>query len=275
MGEHSARYAEVARQLNDIGLTVYAHDHRGHGATINGTAIESKGNKQGAFGDNGWEAVILDVKQVVEHIREQHPQQPLFLLGHSMGSYMLQGYLHRYDPKVNGVILSSSNYIKKPLLTVARLIANLEVFRQGEDDFSPIIHQLTFAGYNRIFKPNTTEFDWLSRDPEPVLKYVNDPLCGFRCTNQLWKQLFDGLNEICSVQTLRRIHAELPVFIIGGAADPVSAPNALKHLYQAWVDSGHTNTTLKLYPEARHELFNETNREEVMGDLIHWLDSHI
>lgn len=269
MGEHSARYHELAMKLNEIGFTVYAHDHRGHGI-----AIEKNRGIQGHFGDRGWESVLLDTKRVVEHITDQHTA-PLFLLGHSMGSYTLQGYLTRYNPKIAGAILSGSNLVPRPLLTLALGVSKLEILRQGPTGFSHVIHQLTFAGYNRRFRPNETDFDWLSRDPKEVQKYIDDPLCGFRCSNQLWSDLFHGLEEISSIQQLKKINADLPMLIIGGDADPVSAPKGLKRLHKAWLKSGHAQTELKLYAQARHELFNEVNKQEVVRDLLKWLQDHL
>ncbi|WP_422459476.1 alpha/beta hydrolase [Endozoicomonas sp. ALB115] len=189
MAEHSARYQELAEQLTRRGFHVYAHDHRGHGATIN----KDKTSSQGHFGDHdGWNNVVQDLKRVVDHTLAQHPTLPCFLLGHSMGSSILQSYLGRHNPNISGAILSGSNLVAKPLLMLARLVAKIETLRQGVMGHSPVIHQLTFAGYNNRFKPNTTEFDWLSRNPESVMRYVKDPLCGFRCSNQLWHDLFGG-----------------------------------------------------------------------------------
>ncbi|WP_422446477.1 alpha/beta hydrolase [Endozoicomonas sp. ALB091] len=271
MAEHSARYQELAEQLTRRGFHVYAHDHRGHGATIN----KDKTSSQGHFGDHdGWNNVVQDLKRVVDHTLAQHTTLPCFLLGHSMGSYILQSYLGRHNPNISGAILSGSNLVAKPLLMLARLVAKIETLRQGVMGHSPVIHQLTFAGYNNRFKPNTTEFDWLSRDPESVMRYVKDPLCGFRCSNQLWHDLFGGLQEISSTSLLKKINHQLPVLIIGGDQDPVSAPDGLKNLQTAWISSGHNNTTLTLYPGARHELFHETNHQEVIDQLCTWLEKH-
>ncbi|WP_419835554.1 alpha/beta hydrolase [Endozoicomonas atrinae] len=272
MAEHGPRYQELAEQLTMRGFHVYAHDHRGHGATI----IQGQTSNQGHFGNHdGWNNVVQDLKLVVDHILAQHPSLPCFLLGHSMGSYILQSYLSRHNPKISGVILSGSNFVAKPLLLLGRLVAKLETLRQGIMGYSPVIHQLTFAGYNSSFKPNMTEFDWLSRNPELVKQYVRDPLCGFRCSNQLWYDLFGGLQEICSKNTLKKINHQLPILIMGGDRDPVSAPDGLKDLQKALINSGHSNTTLMLYPDARHELFHETNNKEVIDQLCVWLNRHI
>ena len=272
MAEHGARYHGLAEQLTAQGYIVYSHDHRGHGATINDSENDSP---QGHFADQGgWNSVVLDLKMVADHIHTQHASLPCFLLGHSMGSYILQSYLSRYNPTISGTILSGSNYVAKPLLILGRLVAKIETLHQGRMGYSPVIHQLTFAGYNNNFKPNTTEFDWLSRNPESVKRYVTDPLCGFRCSNQLWYDLFGGLQEICSEHRLKKISGQLPVLILGGDQDPVSAPNGLERLHKAFIRSGHSNTTLLLYPDARHELFHETNSPEVIDQLCTWLKKH-
>ncbi len=273
MAEHSGRYQELAKLLTSQGFLVYAHDHRGHGATISST---DNTLNQGHFGDqNGWKNVVEDLKMVVDYIFSENQGVPCFLLGHSMGSYILQSYLIRYNPQIAGSILSGSNYVSGPLLTLGKLVSKFEVWRQGGHGNSPIIHQLTFGGYNRKFKPDTTEFDWLSRDPESVRQYAEDPLCGFRCTNQLWCDLFGGLQVICSVENLKKINNQLPILIMGGDKDPVSAPDGLKQLEAACIKSGHEQITLKVYPNARHELFHEVNRQEVFDHLIKWLKSHL
>lgn len=273
MAEHSGRYQELAKLLASQGFLVYTHDHRGHGATISSTDYTSN---QGHFGDrNGWKNVVEDLKRVVDYIFSENQGVPYFLLGHSMGSYILQSYLIRHNPQITGTILSGSNYVPAPLLTLGKLVSRLETCRQGGMGNSPVIHQLTFGGYNRGFKPNVTDFDWLSRDPESVRKYAEDPLCGFRCTNQLWHDLFGGLQEICSFENLRKINDQLPVLIIGGDKDPVSAPAGLNKLETAFIKSGHQHTTLKLYPNARHELFHEVNHLEVFAQLLSWLEKNI
>ena len=117
-----------------------------------------------------------------------------------------------------------------------------------------------------------TRFDWLSRDPDEVDKYVNDPLCGFRCTNQLWLDLLQGLQQITPRGSLLQIDSNLPLLVIGGECDPVSEGKRLKDLASALCSAGANNLQVKIYPNARHELFNEINRDEVTADVIHWLN---
>ena len=272
MAEYGLRYHSFARELNKAGFIVYAHDHTGHGERI-----EMDLKKQpGHFADQyGWSMAVHDLALTVSNIKQSHPELPLFLLGHSMGSYLLQNYLINSNPDITGAILSGSNYVARPLLFVARIITQLEIIRQGGKGNSSLINQLTFAGYNKQFKPNRTEFDWLSRDPESVDAYINDPLCGFTCTNQLWADLFSGLKTICSISSLKKINPEIPILVLGGDKDPVSAPNRLQKLASALQTAGVNDVSLQLYPGGRHEMFNETNREQVIRQLIEWLENHL
>uniref|UniRef100_UPI0020B14F1B serine aminopeptidase domain-containing protein n=1 Tax=Pseudomonas aeruginosa TaxID=287 RepID=UPI0020B14F1B len=158
------------------------------------------------------------------------------------------------------------------LYRIARLIARFERWRQGPLGKSALIDFLSFGSFNKAFKPNRTAFDWLSRDPQEVDRYVADPLCGFRCSNQLWVDLLGGLADITPPTHLRQIDADLPLLVIGGERDPVSQGKRLGDLADALRGAGLRQVTLKTYPEARHELFNESNRDAVTQDLIDWLE---
>jgi alpha-beta hydrolase superfamily lysophospholipase len=266
MAEHSARYARLGAALVAAGFELYAHDQRGHGKTA----------EHGTLGhyadDNGWELVVGDLACLNHHIRQQHPQAPIFLLGHSMGSYISQAYLMQHSSSLQGAIISGSNYQSPLLYRVARLVARFERWRQGKTGRSPLIDFLSFGSFNKAFKPNRTASDWLSRDPTEVDKYINDPLCGFRCTNQYWYDLFGGLLQITPVDNLAQIDSSLPLLVIGGACDPVSDGKRQADLANALRQAGNHQVELKIYPNARHELLNESNRDEVTAFLIDWLE---
>lgn len=270
MGEYAARYDQLARTLNDYGYTVIAHDHRSHGP-------ETPTDDIGHYADSsGWDRVLSDVQTIYSFIRERSQGRPVFMLGHSMGSFITQAFLIGYRPQLSGCILSASNYAPRPLLHAGRLVARFEAIRQGPRGTSPLINALTFGAYNRSFAPTRTDFDWLSRNADEVDTYIRDPLCGFSCTNQLWLDLFDGLLSINSVSALKKLDSGLPFYVLGGDRDPVGAAGkGLKRLCHKLKTAGIQDVELALYPGGRHEMFNETNSKEVQQQLIAWLDGRL
>ncbi len=269
LAEHAGRYARLAAALNQAGYVVYAGDLRGHGRTAAGPADLGFLAETG-----GWEKCLGDLRLLQQRIATDHPALPVFLLGHSMGSFLVQDYIGRHGDALAGVILSGSNG-KPPLLAAAgRWVARLEKLRLGPRARSRLIHALAFGSYNRPFRPARTPADWLSRDPAEVDKYLADPLCNFVPTVQLWIDLLDALPRIAGPAHLRRIPKSLPIDVIAGERDSVSAhTRGLKKLLVAYHRAGLQNhLDWRFYPGARHELFNETNRDEVTRDLVAWLD---
>jgi alpha-beta hydrolase superfamily lysophospholipase len=265
MAEHAGRYAWLADQLNREGYAVAALDQRGHGKSITDQA--------GHFADlDGWRKVTSDIGALRAHLSELTDHAPVFLLGHSMGSYIVQSHLLASSEGLTGVVLSGSNAHPALLSRIGITAAHIEGRLRGWASPALTLGKLSFGQFNRSFQPNRTEFDWLSRDPAHVDAYVDDPLCGFECTARLWLDLFSGLVQIADPEQLARIPGPLPIRIIGGSADPVSAGNGLPKLKQRLNDAGLTAVNVQLYDGARHELFNETNREQVVGDLLAWLN---
>lgn len=266
MAEHSGRYARLAESLCAAGYGLYAPDQRGHGRTADEGTLGLYAEK------DGWNKVVGDLASLNQHIGQQQPGLPIILLGHSMGSYIAQAYLLHHSASLNGAILSGSNFQPVALYRAAGVIARLERARQGLRGRSALIDFLSFGSFNKAFKPNRTAFDWLTRDPLEVDKYINDPLCGFRCTNQLWVDLLGGLQQISKASNLAQIDPGLPIMVMGGECDPVSEGKRLKSLAHALREAGCQNLQLTIYPQARHEVFNETNRDEVTADVLNWLD---
>ncbi|NBC23943.1 MAG: alpha/beta fold hydrolase [Gammaproteobacteria bacterium] len=267
LGEHAGRYRRLAESLTAAGYLVLAHDQRGHGRT-------AQRGVPGHFADReGWDRVIEDVERVRREAKALRPDGRLILLGHSMGSYVAQSNVLRAPASVDALVLSGSTFASRAQLRVFRIVAAIEKFRQGATGRSALLDKLSFGAFNKEFQPARTEFDWLSRDEAEVDSYVTDPLCGGRSTNQLWRDLTGGLLEITSVAALRQLPVSLPVYILGGEKDPVGGAKGLTRLHDAYREAGLAGTQLRLYPEGRHEMFNETNRDEVSADLLAWLRS--
>jgi alpha-beta hydrolase superfamily lysophospholipase len=271
MAEHAGRYDRLARGLTAAGYAVYANDHRGHGKTA------ANGGDLGSFGaPGGFRRCVQDLIQLVVHEKAQHPSLPVFLFGHSMGSYMAQAYLIEAGASLKGAILAGSSGKPHALAQAGRLVARAERARLGPMGRSKLLNKLSFGAFNATFKGTRTAFDWLSRDAAEVEKYVNDPRCGFVVTTQLWVDVLDAISEISDPARQARVPRGLPVHVIAGSEDPVSdRTKSLVQLLGAYERAGLTAVTHQFYPGARHELLNETNRKEVTQDLVAWLDAHL
>ena len=264
LSEHSARYARLAGALNRAGYAVYANDHRGHGP---GAAAGDLGH----FGDRGgWRRVVDDLWQMTRLVAAEQPDVPVFLLGHSLGSFLAQEFVAGHSEALAGTIWSGSNG-KPPLIAHAgRLIARVERQRLGRRAFSPVIHALWFGAFNKAFEPARTAFDWLSRDPREVDAYVADPLCGAPFTTQLAVDVLDALPVVADPRRLASVRRDFPVYVFSGERDPVGTN--IGGLVDGLRAAGFTRVTARIYGDARHETLNETNRDEVTADLIAWLD---
>jgi alpha-beta hydrolase superfamily lysophospholipase len=266
LGEHAPRYARFAQACNSKGLAVVAHNHRGHGA--------SEG--LGHFADiDGWEKVIGDVLQVRQDIAIQYPKLPVILLGHSMGSFVAQSFVMRHGGDIAALVLSGSTLAPRFDLRISHLAAKLTSIIGGKRQRSALLNYMGLGKMNKRFEPARTGSDWISRDEEEVDRYVADPFCGGVFSNQLWFDLTGALLKITSKAAIQSVPSELPILILGGASDPVGGIRGLRKLAEAYRATGHDHLTLTIYPGGRHEMLNETNRDEVTADIIHWVRARL
>ena len=283
MAEHCLRYLPLAELLNQNGFNVVTHNHRGHGERLpQGHFADSKQhqNKQhqnnSDRGHSGWELVIDDMLQVQQQLSEvsQDGQLPVILFGHSMGSFIAQGFSVRHSQRLSGLVLSGSNYQSPALYYAGQTVARILKVFQSERTQSKVMDTLSFGSFNNHFKPARTDFDWLSRDEKQVDDYINDPACGHACSLQLWIDLFGGLIEISNRRNLEKIDADLPILLIAGDQDPVGQKGkGVKALHKALIQSGHKNVSCHLYADARHEVLNETNAQDVRMDILTWVQT--
>ena len=261
LGEHIERYGRFAEAAVNRGLAVVGHNHRGHGPECDDRGYFS--------GQDGWAKVVADVHGVNEWSRERFADLPIVMLGHSMGSFMAESFAMHHGAYLKGMLLSASTWPSRIQLLPARLVARIESWRLGMQAESPLLMKIGFGAFNKRFRPARTEFDWLSRDEAEVDRYVADPACGGPFSSRLWVDFLVGLWEVASDHALNRIPADLPVLITGGAADPVGGDKGMSSLMMHYAQTGHGRVKIKIYPEGRHEMLNETNRDEVTRD---WLD---
>lgn len=269
MAETAARYERLAEFLTNEGYMVYANDHRGHGKTAK--AVENIGY----IGKDGFNWMIEDMKQLNDIIKKENPDKPVFLLGHSMGSMLSQGYITKYGDSIKGVILSGTAGKQGFLLELGVLIAKIEMKNKGEKWQSSLLNKLSFGSYNNSFKPTKTEFDWLSSDEKEVEKYINDPFCGTVFTSSFFYDFLKGFRYIHQQQNMAKIPKNLPIYIFAGDKDPVGNKcKTIKWLINEYKNLGIKDVEYKFYKDGRHEMLNEVNRDEVMKDLLNWINRH-
>ncbi|HDR4872512.1 MULTISPECIES: alpha/beta hydrolase [Bacillus cereus group] len=270
MTEHAGVYTDFIAALLKAGYGVYAHDHKGHGKTV------KREEDYGHFKPNvGWNEAVSDVIFVSETIRKEQTC-PLFLLGHSMGSFLSRRAVQLKGELYDGFLISGTGGNPGILGSIGHKVATIEMKLRGEKTKSPMLNFLSFGNFNSHFKPNRTKFDWLSSDNSQVDKYIADPLCGFICTTSFYRELFSGVLEVNKLEEFKKTPKNLPIHIFSGDRDPVGdMGKGVKEVYENYKKCGVKDVTLRLYENGRHEMFHEVNKDEVFQDLISWLDKHI
>lgn len=266
IAEHSERYGAFAEFLNNHGILVAAEDHMGHGKSI------GEGDTQGYF-NGGWRAAVSDVRQLQRALMQQYPGVPVFMLGHSMGSFMARTILYAYpDSGLRGAIISGTGWQPAPVLKAGLAFCHLEAAKLGEKNISGALNKLVFGGYNQKFAPNRTSCDWLSTDTEVVDRYVADPLCGFDATIGLTRDMLWGIEQIQKKSNLAKMDKKLPVWFFAGDQDPVGdMGKGVLQSVDAFKKAGMQEVYVTLY-SGRHEMLNEQNKEQVYDDVLDWIN---
>jgi alpha-beta hydrolase superfamily lysophospholipase len=267
MAEHAQRYDRFASFLVKNGFAVFANDHRGHGKTA-GSQEEIGYKEDGDF----WGKAVADMRSLQELAKAQYPGRPYFLFGHSMGSFLSRNFIAKFGNELNGAILSGTGGDPGFLGKIGLLIAKIESFFKGRKKPSPLLDTLSFGQFNREFKPNRTGHDWLSKDEKEVDKYVADPTCGTVFTTGFFIDLLRGINLINKKETFQNTPKQLPIYLFAGALDPVGDKGkGVEEVFKKYKEAGIQNVSCKLYEIGRHEMLNETNRDEVYDDILKWL----
>jgi alpha-beta hydrolase superfamily lysophospholipase len=249
MGEHIGRYVGTIEVLVSAGLTVYGNDHRGHGRTAPSTA------HFGDFGEGGFDLLVEDMMQLSRIAKEEHPDQPFILLGHSMGSFAAQQYVLDHSREIDGLILSGSGVLDG----LARLASSVS------------------AGTNILnaaFEPARTPFDWLSRDRAVVDAFSNDPLCFAELQPAAYASFLAATPRLSDPVSLRKIRNDLPIYLFSGSEDPVGQQlEGVQTLIERYRRAGIHDISHDFYPGGRHEMLNEINRGEVRAHLLGWISA--
>ena len=271
VAEYIDRYAAFANFLCENGIAVIGNDHLGHGGSV------AEGAARVYFGkENGWQYVVDDMHALRLEGGKRFPGIPYFIMGHSMGSFLTRTYLIRYPGAVRGAILMGTGQQQAAIIKAGRLFAKLEGKRIGWDQFSPIIEAMAFGAYNKAFAPNRTTHDWLSVNEENVDRYLADPLCGGKATVGLFYEMLGGLDFIRRPENVNKMDTRYPALFISGWEDPVGdMGKGVIAACNSFRAAGVEDLTLQLYPGMRHEILNETKKEEVFDFILQWLNKRI
>ncbi|AQY50970.1 hydrolase [Listeria weihenstephanensis FSL R9-0317] len=264
MAEHGARYADFAHYLNGQGFIVIADDHRGFGKSAKDASMLG----HLAFPD-GFEAMVADEEVVAAFIKERHPNLPHFIFGHSMGSFITRVLITRY--KVGAAVLAGSGLQPDPILKAGLFYAKLRA-KNHETKRSAILHKASFYGFNREFASEKHPFSWLSRDKAVHKTYTEDPFCG-QVVGSLgfYHSLLFGIEKSQNIETIEKTPKDVPLLLISGSKDPVGHfGKDVPKLAVKYEKAGVGDVTLKIYEDARHELTNEINKEQVFEDVVSW-----
>lgn len=268
ISEHIGRYDAFARFLNAHGYVVVGNDHLGHGLSV--AAEEDRGY----FADkDGWMHVSNDTRTLQIMTRRSFPGLPYFLFGHSMGSFLTRTYLIRFPGTVDGAVICGTGHMSDALIRAGRAAAGIEKKHLGGRGKSKLIDNLSFGPYNRAFRPNRTQYDWLSANADNVDAYLADPLCGCPVSVGLFYDMMGGIAFMKDPKNLAHMDRTTPIYFIAGGLDPVGDNGeGVRRAYLSFKEAGVQDLDIRIYPGLRHEILNELAYEMVYTDVLEWLE---
>lgn len=271
MVEFVDRYDRFARVLNEHGFYVTGNDHLGHGKSV------TSEDQLGFFAErDGNFCMIGDIHHLREKAERTYPNVPYFMFGHSMGSFLVREYIEIHGEGLAGAIIMGTDWKTKQTLNAGIALTSMYQHTRGGHYRSKLINNMALGAYNKAFQPTRTSADWLSRDEKVVDAYVAEPLCQFMFTVNGYYNLLRGLRYAQEPKHMARVPKDLPVLIVSGARDAVgNFGKGPAKVAQSYTENGLQDVTLKLYPEDRHELLNELDKERVDQDILSWLEERL
>lgn len=267
MTEYINRYDEFARFMNEHGIYVAGHDHLGHGESVQGEDCygyfhETRGNHY----------VIGDIHKLRGITQRKYPETPYFMLGHSMGSFLLRQYLTMYGKGLAGAVIMGTGHHGALELSAGMAACRIVALVKGWKYRSDFINNLSFGGYNKKFRDDPAGATWLSSNAKNCERYAADPLCTFKFTVNGYYQMFKGMKVLTRKESLGKIPKDLPVLFVAGTDDPVgNFGKSVKLVYAKYRAAGIQDVKIKLYKGDRHEILNESDRQQVYQDLYRWM----
>ena len=271
IAEHISRYDPFMFFLAENGYVAVGNDHLGHGLSAENE------DGLGIFDtQNGWTYAVDDMKALRDQVRQEFHDIPYIFFGHSMGSFLTRTYLIRYPDQYDAAILSGTGQQSPALINAGFFAANLLTLLRGPGADGKLLNDMAFGSYCKKIDNPRTPFDCLSTNEENVDRYIADPLCGFVAKCSMYRDMMGGLKFLTKQSNIDKMNKDAPIYFMSGAEDPVGDYGAgVEKAYRAFCDAGLHDVTMKLYPGGRHEMLNETNREEVMQDILAWLDQRV
>ena len=267
MVEYIERYEEFAEHLTGYGILTAGHDHLGHGHSVGteedfGYFAEEQGNTR----------LLRDINEMRKRLEKEYPDVPYFLLGHSMGSFLARQYISVYGQGLTGAVIMGTGYQPKALTMTGMALTKVTAAVKGWRYRSKLIDNMAFGGYNKKFEPARTDKDWLSRNEANVDAYKKEKRCSFMFTLNGYYNLFLSLYKLSCADYVGKMPKELPVLFVSGEDDPVgNFGEGVKKVYRQFEELGMKKISMKLYPDDRHEILNELDRETVYGDITQWI----
>lgn len=270
--EHILRYEQFAEFFTQKGFVVVGNDHLGHGTSI------AKNSKPMYFGPkNSWNFVVQDIETCRKMTKEKYSDIPYVLLGFSLGSFLVRTYLIDYAKEpIDASIIMGTGYIPNFKIAIAKMIANNEAKKVGEENTSSVIKSLTFETYNKLFKPNRTECDWLCSNEKAIDEYLADPLRGKNYSAGLFIELLSGMQYTSNLKNIKKMNKKIPIFLLSGDKDPVGEfGKGVIKTFDILRKAGIENVDIKLYKDLRHDILHEENRNNIYADIYNWLEKNI
>ena len=272
MTEHIGRYEAFAEQMTENGIAVCGFDLRGHGK--NGTEREIA-----SLGENGWQASLDDMRRFFEEMKKRMGNIPYFMLGFSLGSFLLRDYLSLYPDGTDGAVIIGTGYQAAWVLSIMKGVVKGEWEKVGVDGTTALVKELSFGAYNQKFKPNRTEADWLCADEAELDAYIEDPLCRKYISASLFWQLLDSMKRTGNGKSASKWKKAMPVLLLSGKDDPVgNGGRGVETVCRQLNKLGMKDVVIKLFPGARHDILHEKKSgtaKEAIGFLLNWMESRL
>ncbi len=269
--EYILRYEQFAEYLVEKGIMVVGNDHLGHGKSI------AKDSEPMYFGPTGsWKWAVEDMYTCTKMIKEKYPEIPYYMLGFSLGSFLLRTYLIEYPKAIDAAIIMGTGETPPVQIALAKFIANKEAKKVGENHTSPMIKKLTFDTYNKFFAPNRTDYDWLCSDNEGLDEYIADPMRGGNLSAGLFREMLSGMKFTSEIKNLKKMNLDTPILFISGDEDPVGEKGkGVIKAYHKFQNIGMKDVEIKLYPKLRHDILHEKCKKEIYEYVYNWIEKKL